>query len=111
MTISANDFEIANLETTRETFTSATCLDHFIYQNFASPEFSVLSLENFSYPYPILMKWLINVDTEQNYLPFRDISFIKYQEKRSNYLTDSDWNLRNRCHFFESDGNNELFKI
>ena len=77
-TISANDFEIANLETTRETSTSATCLDHFIF-------------------------------TEQNYLPFRDISFIKDQEKRSKYLTDLDWNLRNRCHFFESDSTNDLF--
>ena len=40
-TISSNDFELANLETTRETSNSATCLDHFIYQNFASPDFSV----------------------------------------------------------------------
>ena len=63
-TISANDFEIANLETTRETSTSATCLDHFIYQNFASPEFSVLTHENFSDHYPILLKWPNNVDTE-----------------------------------------------
>ena len=62
-TISANDFEIANLETTRETSTSATFLDHFIYQNFASPEFSVLTQEKFSDHYPILMKWPINVDT------------------------------------------------
>ena len=31
-TISANDFEISNLETTRETSTFGTCLDHFIYQ-------------------------------------------------------------------------------
>ena len=108
-TISANDFEIANLETTRETSTSATCLDHFIYQNFAIPEFSVLTHENFSDHYPILMKWPINGDTEQNYLPFRDISFIKDQENRSKYLTDLDWNLRNRCHFFESDSTNELF--
>ena len=55
-TITANDFEIANLETTSETSTSTTCLDHFIYQNFASPEFSVLTHENFSDHYPILMK-------------------------------------------------------
>ena len=75
--ISAKDFEIANLETTRETSTSATCLDHMIYQNFASPEFSVLTHENFSDHYPILMKWSNNVDTERNHLPFRDISFIK----------------------------------
>ena len=27
----------------------------------------------------------------------------------SNYLTDLDWNLRNRCHFFESENTNELF--
>ena len=107
--LSANDFEIANLETTGETCTSATCLDHFIYQNFASPEFSVLIHENFSDHYPILMKWPINVDTDQNYLPFRDLSFIKDQEKRSNYLTDLDWNLRNRCLFVESDSTNELF--
>ena len=59
----------------------------------------VLTHENFSDHYPILMKWPINVDIEQNYLPFRDISFIKDQEKRSNYLTDLDWNLRNRCLF------------
>ena len=55
------------------------------------------------------MKWPINVDTEQNYLPFRDISFIKDQEHLSNYLTDLDWNLRNRCHFLDSDSTNELF--
>ena len=94
-TISANDFESANLETTRETSTSATCLDHFIYQNFASPEFSVLIHENFSDDYPILIKWPISVDTEQNYLPFRGISVLNYQGKRSNYLTVLDWNLRN----------------
>ena len=64
-TITANDFEIANLETTSKTSTSATCLDHFIYQNFASPEFSVLTHETFSDHYPILRKWPINVDTEQ----------------------------------------------
>ena len=36
------------------------------------------------------MKWPINVDNEQNYLLFRDISFIKDREKRLNYLTDLD---------------------
>ena len=86
--ISSNDFELANLETTRETSNSTTCLDYFIYQNFASPEFSVLTHENFSDHYPILMKWPIKVDTEQNYLPFRDMSFIEDQEQLSNYLTD-----------------------
>ena len=55
------------------------------------------------------MKWPINVDTEQNYLPFRDISFIKDQEQLSNYLTDLDWSLKNRCHLLEPDGTNELF--
>ena len=55
------------------------------------------------------MKWPIIVDTEQNYLPFRDLSFIKEKEKRSNYLTDLDWNLRNRCLFSESDSTLELF--
>ena len=108
-TIYSNNFELANLETTRETSISATCLDHFIYQNFASPEFSVLTYENFSDHYPILMKWPIKVDTEENKLSFRDISFIKDQEQLSNYLTDLDWSLRNRCHFLESDGTNELF--
>ena len=39
-TITSNDFELANLETTRETSNSATCLDHLIYQNFTSPEFN-----------------------------------------------------------------------
>ena len=92
-TIYSNNFELANLETTRETSISATCLDHFIYQNFASPEFNVLTYENFSDHYPILMKWPINVDIEQNKLPFRDISFIKDQEQLSNYLTDLDWSL------------------
>ena len=108
-TISSNDFELANLETTRGTSNSATCLDQFIYHNFASPDFSVLTHENFSDHYPILMKWPINVDTEQNYLPFRDISFKKDQEQLSNYLTDLDWSLRNRCHFLDSDSTNELF--
>ena len=79
-TIPANDFDIANLETTRETSTFGTCLDHFLYQTSASPEFSVLTHENFLHNYSILMKWPINVDTEQNYLPFRDISFIKDQK-------------------------------
>ena len=55
------------------------------------------------------MKWPINVDTEQNYLPFRDMSFIKDQKQLSNYLTDLDWSLRNRCQFLEFDGSNELF--
>ena len=55
------------------------------------------------------MKWSINVDTEQNYLPFRDISFIKDKEQLSNYLIDLDWSLRNRCHFLESDSTNDLF--
>ena len=55
------------------------------------------------------MKWTINVDTEEKYLPFRDISFIKDQDKVSNYLTDLDWSLRNRCHFLDSDSTNELF--
>ena len=45
--ITSNDFELANSETTRETSNSATCLDHFIYQNFANPEFYVLTHENF----------------------------------------------------------------
>ena len=108
-TISSNDFELANLETTRETSNSSTCLHHFLYQNFASPEFSVLTHENFADHYPILMKWPNNVDTEQNYLPFRDISFIKDQKKLSNYLTDLDWSLSNRCHFLEFYGTNELF--
>ena len=76
-TITSNDFELANLETTRETSNSATCLDHFIYQNFTNPEFKVLTHENFSDHYPILMNWQVNVDTEENYLPFRDISFKK----------------------------------
>ena len=49
------------------------------------------------------MNWPIIFDTEQNYLPFRDISFMKDQEKLSNYLTDLDWSLRNRCHFLNSD--------
>ena len=108
-TISSNNFELANLESTRETSNSATCLDHFIHQNCASPEFSVLTHENFSDHYPILMKWTINVDTEEKYLPFRDISFIKDQDKVSNYLTDLDWSLRNRCHFLDSDSTNEMF--
>ena len=107
--ISSNDFELANLVTTRETSNSATCLDHFIYQNLASSDFSVLTHENFSDHYPILMKWPLNVDTEQNYLPFRDISFIKNQEQLSNYLIDLDWSLRNRCSFLDSDSTNELF--
>ena len=109
--ITSNDFELANPETTRETSNSATCLDHFIYQNFANPEFNVLTHENFSDHYPILMNWQVNVDVdiEENYLPFRDISFMKDQKQLSNYLTDLDWNLRNRCHFFESDITNELF--
>ena len=42
-TISANDVKIANLGTTRETSISAICLGHFICQNFASPEFSVIT--------------------------------------------------------------------
>ena len=92
--ISSNDFELANLETTRETSNSATCLDHFIHQNFASPEFFVLTHENFSDHYPILMKWTINVDTEEKNLPFRDMSFIKDQDQLSSYLTDLDWSLR-----------------
>ena len=65
-TISANNFEIANHKTTRENATSANCLDNFIYQNFARPEFSVLTHENFPDHYPILMKWPIEVNTEQN---------------------------------------------
>ena len=107
--MTATDFETANLETTKETSTSATCLDFFIYQNFASLEFSVLTHGNFSDHYPVQIKWPINVDNEQNYLLFRDISLIKDQEKRLNYLTDLDWILRNRCHFFGSDSTNELF--
>ena len=63
--ISFNDFELANLENTRQTSNSTTCLDHFIYQNFASPEFSVLTHKNFSDHYPILIKWPINVYTEK----------------------------------------------
>ena len=47
-TITLNDFELAYLETTRETSNSATYLDHFIYQGFANPEFNVLTHENFS---------------------------------------------------------------
>ena len=74
---------------------SPQLLDLFIYQNFASPEFSVLTHEKFSDHYPILMKWPINVDTELNFLPFRDTSFIKDQQQLSNYLTDADWSLRN----------------
>ena len=104
----SDDFELANLETTRETSNSATCLDHFIYQNFASPDYNVLTHGNFSDHYPILMKWPINVDNEHNHLPFRDISFIKDQEQLSNYITDLDWSLRNRCHFVESDRTNYL---
>ena len=108
-TISPIDFELAKLETISETSNSTTCLDHFKYQNFASPEFSVQTLENILDHYPILMKWPINVDTEQNYLPFRDISFIKDQERLSNYITDLEWSPRNRCPILESDGTNELF--
>ena len=92
-----------------KTSNSATCLDHFIYQNFASPDFSVLTHEYFWDHYPILMKWPINVDTEQNYLPFRDVSFIKYQEQLPNYSSELDWSLRNRCDFLDSDSTNELF--
>ena len=86
-TITSNDFELANPETTRETSNSATCLDHFIYQNFANPEFNVLTHENFSDHYPILMNWQVNVDVDikENYLPFRDIGFIKDQKQLSDY--------------------------
>ena len=55
------------------------------------------------------MKWPINDDTEQNKLPFRDISFLKNQQQILSYLTDLDWSLRNRCHFLDSDSTNELF--
>ena len=55
------------------------------------------------------MKWPINVGTEQNFLPFKDMSFIKDQEQLSTYLADIDWSLRNRCHFLEFDGIIEIF--
>ena len=44
----------------------------------------------FSDHYPILMNWQANVDVDikENYLPFRDISFMKNQKQLSNYLTD-----------------------
>ena len=61
--IVSNGFALFNEfdQATRVTDHSATCIDHFIYQNI--PEFlSVVSHQNVANHYPIMYVWSLNTD-------------------------------------------------
>ena len=79
--INSNGFEYFASEPTRVSLTTSTCLDHFIYQNIANPNSTVLEQETISDHYPILLDWSIKQCKKDISITFRDTSFLRKASK------------------------------
>ena len=71
-TIASNGFVFGLNETTRETHSTSTCLEHFIYRNVPDCETEVLLHQGFSDHYPIQLSWRVRTKTNKDLLLFRD---------------------------------------
>ena len=78
--IASNGFELSPELPTRIATNSATCIDHFIYQNINSPTVKIMEQENISDHFPIVLECQFN-STERNVSSnFRDTSFLNKPE-------------------------------
>ena len=82
--IHSNGFSITPSEPTRVTNSSATCIDHFIYQNLIA-DCEILDNQSFSDHYPVLLRWAIKNTGDESKI-VRDTSFLRYPSIVEKYL-------------------------
>ena len=74
--IASNGFDLSPELPTRIATNSATCIDHFIYQNINSPTVEIMEQENISDHFPIVLECQFNY-TEKGIFKFQTYIFLK----------------------------------
>ena len=83
--ISSNGYEIFAKSATRETDTSSTCLDHFVYQNINLLNCEILKNQTFSDHDPIILTCGLCLEPEGK-TTFRNTAFLKNPSTVENYV-------------------------
>ena len=86
--VQSNGFELYESAPTRVTNNSATCIDHFIYNNINEVTVDVLEHQSFSDHHPVRMNWNAQSQKINQRFPFRDTSFLKNKEKLHMFKTE-----------------------
>ena len=95
--IASNGFDLSPELPTRIATNSATCIDHFIYQNINSPTVEIMEQENISDHFPIVLECQFN-STERNASSnFRDTSFLNKPELIDKYRKSLQCSLSRRA--------------